>query len=115
MLPGSQLRDVVHGNALINASTCARVTGFSRKWVEAVKAQPGGPFSGRFTTRVAFETWVMKNPAFRATHYWVARKEQRRLEKDLQDRVADRSGARFRKRSKNKGNVLENKTRVKIS
>lgn len=87
---------------LLNAAKCARVTGFSRKWVEAVKGTPGGPFSGRYTTQAAFEAWVMANPAFRASHYWDARKEQRRLEKDLQERAACKSGGPARKRDQRK-------------
>jgi hypothetical protein len=61
---------------LLNAARCARVTGFSRKWVEAVKAQPGGPFSGRFTTQVLFEAWVLSHPTFRASQYWLRRKQE---------------------------------------
>lgn len=35
---------------LLSAAKCARLSGFGRGFVEAVKAQTDTPFSGRFVT-----------------------------------------------------------------
>ena len=79
---------------LLNTARIARATGFSRWYVEAVKAQPDSPFrGGRYATQQAFEAWVMDHPHFRASHHWAARKEQRRLARGLAARVAGKSGA----------------------
>ena len=71
-----------------NAAQIARETGFGRGFIEAVKAPPDSPFSGRFSTVAKVEAWILSHPEFRSSHHWRARKLQRAQERSLAARAS---------------------------
>lgn len=73
---------------LLNATECAKATGFSRSFVEAVKAHAKDTeddpfFGGRFTRKHIFESWVISHPDFRAYHVWTRKASVRHQQRQM--------------------------------
>ena len=64
---------------LLNIVKAAKATGFSRSFIDAIKAAARGteddPFrGGRFTTKALLEEWIVNHPEFRAYLVWKKKK-----------------------------------------